>query len=132
MQKIGLHSFAISVDYFLDCTSVWIQYLCMKDLYKNEQRSHCPLWWCLVVCNHNILQSLEMSLNHHHTWSICPSWKIMPISLLFYIGKNIKHLTNNRPIQNEESLYQSVDQFVKECSRYNLLHFDRAEEIQVM
>ena len=73
-QKIGLHGIVISVDYLLDYTSFWIQYLYRVDLYKNEQRSHCSLWWCLVVWNHNILQSLEMSLNHHHTWSICPSW----------------------------------------------------------
>ena len=46
-------------------------------------------------------------------------------------GKNIKHLTNHA-IQNEENLCQSVDRFVIEYSRYNLFHFYRGEEIQVM
>ena len=41
---------------------------------------------------------------------------IIPISLLFFNGKNIKHLTNrnNSAIQNEENLCESVDQFVIE------------------
>ena len=64
----------ISVDYLLDCTSVWIQFLCWKDLFENEQISHSLWWWCLVVWNNNILQSLEMSLNHHHTYTICQGW----------------------------------------------------------
>ena len=49
-----------------------------------------------------------------------------------YNGKNIKHLTNNPPIQNEENLCQSVDQFVIEYSRYNLHYVYKVEEIQVM
>ena len=60
--------------------------------------------------------------------------KHIPISLLFFDGKNIKHLTNrnNSAIQNEENLCESVDQFVIEYARYNLFHACRVEEIQVM
>jgi hypothetical protein len=54
---------------------------------------------------------------------------------VFIMVRNRMHLTKNcplNPIQNEETLCQSVDQFVIEYSKYNLFHFYRAEEIQVM
>ena len=72
-KKIGLHQSVLNVDYLLDCTSFWIQCLYICNLLQNEQRSHSSLWWCQVVWNDNILQSLEMLLNHHHTWLICQS-----------------------------------------------------------
>jgi hypothetical protein len=52
----------------------------------------------------------------------------------FCNSKNIKHLTKCKiqTIQNEEILCQSVDRFVNEYSKYNLFHFYRVEEIQVM
>ena len=77
-QKLGLHQIVITlvlITYLLESTSVWIRYLFDKHLFENEQISHCSLWWHLVVWNNdNILQSLAMSLNHHHTWSICHGW----------------------------------------------------------
>jgi hypothetical protein len=85
-------------------------------------------WWCgITIFSYH--QSCHWTPIIHVQFVQAET--IIPIWLLLYNDRNIKHLTNPA-IWNEENLCQWVDQYVIEYSRYNLLLVYRAEEIQVM
>ena len=131
--------------YLLRCIPIWIQFQCQKYQNENEWRGGCWKRFGLVAGNHHNMNFLAwvMKLNHHHKFSMNHTCNqknfVSMIKINYQFGwtkcQKQKYLTNSwidLLHQNVENWIESIVQLAVEYSNYNLFHFDRLEEIQVM